>query len=80
MLPSWIRRRFVTAIHNRGLPFMLYFHPSDIDTIHLKIDLSVKETFFNDVGRRSARQKIIAFMEDFEWTSVREAFARHLSE
>jgi polysaccharide deacetylase family protein (PEP-CTERM system associated) len=78
VLPLTIQRRFISMTHARGHSFMLYFHPSDIDTEHIKIDLSPAERFFNNVGRRTARDKILTLLREYRWTSIASAFSAHL--
>jgi hypothetical protein len=75
LLPSFLQRAFVSLAHSRGRSFMLYFHPSDIDNLHLNIDLSFKERFFHNVGRRSGRKKIISLLKDFRWSSIGDIYS-----
>jgi polysaccharide deacetylase family protein (PEP-CTERM system associated) len=80
MLPAILIRRLMSLAHSRGRAFMLYFHPSDIDTRHHKIQLSLRESFFHNVGRRGARQKIRSLLNDFKWTTISAAYSGHLRE
>jgi len=80
LLPSFLQRALVSITHSRGDSFMLYFHPSDIDRRHIKIDLSLKESFFNNVGRRSGRNKILRLLNDFRWTTIARAYSASLRE
>jgi polysaccharide deacetylase family protein (PEP-CTERM system associated) len=75
LLPLWAQKRLMASAHAQGRPFMLYFHPSDIDERHLQINLSIRERFFHNVGRRGARGKIMNFLESFHWTSIRDSFS-----
>ncbi len=75
LLPAFVHRQLVRFNHSRGRSFMLYFHPSDIDSIHHEIPLSPKEKFFNNVGRRSGRRKILRLLRDFRWTGLERAYS-----
>jgi polysaccharide deacetylase family protein (PEP-CTERM system associated) len=79
LLPLRIHKRLIKTVRRHKRPFMLYFHPSDIDQEHIKIDLSFKERFFQKAGRRTARNKILTLLEDYRWVGVNEAFAPVLS-
>ncbi len=77
-LPLPIVKCLISVSHRGGHAFMLYFHPSDIDTVHIKIALSMAESFFNNVGRRSARKKIFGLLRSCQWTHVRAALHSYL--
>lgn len=76
LLPAFFQRALVSITHSQGRSFMLYFHPSDIDRVHMKLELSLKERFFNDVGRRGGRKKILRLLRDYRWVGLAEAYAR----
>ncbi len=78
VLPLMLQERFISMTRTRRRSFMLYFHPSDIDTKHIKIDLSPAERFFNNVGRRTARHKILTLLREYPWTSIASAFSAYL--
>lgn len=78
ILPSVLQRRLISIARARGRPFMLYFHPADIDTKHMKIRLSPRERFFHNVGRRNARHKIMNLLKEYRWTTISDAFSAHL--
>jgi len=74
LLPGFVQRKLVSLSTGRGRSFMLYFHPSDIDSVHHKMDLSPKERFFNDVGRSSGRKKIFSLLMDYRWSGIEKTF------
>ncbi len=78
-LPLPVVKLLISILHGSGHTFMLYFHPSDVDTVHIKIDLSPIENFFNNVGRRTARGKILNLLKGRTWDSVCSALSSHLS-
>ncbi|GAB4330664.1 MAG: DUF3473 domain-containing protein [Candidatus Abyssubacteria bacterium] len=80
MLPAPLLRRLISRAHSRGRVFMLYFHPSDIDTRHYRMPLSLRESFFHNVGRRGARRKIMNLLSEHTWTSISDAYSSPLSE
>jgi hypothetical protein len=77
LLPAVVQRLLVSMTHFRGRSFMLYFHPSDIDKVHLSIALSPKEKFFNDIGRQGGRNKILRLLKENRWTSLNTAYASY---
>lgn len=77
-LPLAILKCLISITHATGHTFMLYFHPSDIDTVHIKIALSAAESFFHNVGRRNARKKIFTLLKSCKWTDVRSALIAYL--
>jgi polysaccharide deacetylase family protein (PEP-CTERM system associated) len=79
LLPTFLHRKFISLTHARGRSYMLYFHPSDIDKVHMHMELSLKERLFNDIGRRSGRKKIMNLLATLRWTSVGDAYSHFLS-
>jgi len=79
LLPGFLHRKLISLTHARGQSYMLYFHPSDIDRVHMHIELSLKERLFNDIGRRSGRKKILNLLGRVQWTSVTDAYSQFLS-
>lgn len=78
LLPLRCINRLIRITHARGRSFALYFHPSDIDPVHMQIDLSLRESFFHNVGRRTARKKILSVLERYQWKSMGTALTPFL--
>jgi polysaccharide deacetylase family protein (PEP-CTERM system associated) len=78
VLPLMLQEQFMSIVRASGRPVMLYFHPSDISPFHIKIPLSLTEHFFDNVGRRTSRKKILSLLKSYRWTSIGDAFSSYL--
>jgi polysaccharide deacetylase family protein (PEP-CTERM system associated) len=78
LLPLPFLKSLISIAHARRHSFMLYFHPSDTDTTHMKIELSLTESFFHNVGRRNARKKILDLLKNYQWTDMRDGLSPYL--
>jgi polysaccharide deacetylase family protein (PEP-CTERM system associated) len=78
VLPLWVHRRAMRAASRGGVPFVLYFHPRELDpdAWHLRLALSPKEDFIHRFRLRSAARKLGRLLAERRWEPVADLLRR----
>jgi polysaccharide deacetylase family protein (PEP-CTERM system associated) len=74
-LPSWVQLRAMRSHARRGVPFMVYIHPRELDAgaWPLRLPLSASDQVFHRLGLRTARRKLRSLLEAGRWMAIGDA-------
>jgi polysaccharide deacetylase family protein (PEP-CTERM system associated) len=78
LAPYWLTRRAIRHINDvERQPVMVYFHPWEIDADQPVIRASLRSTLRHYTNLRSMAGKIEQLLQDFQFTALSNACARH---
>jgi polysaccharide deacetylase family protein (PEP-CTERM system associated) len=78
VLPLWLHRRALRAAGRDGAPFLLYFHPRELDpgAWPLRLPLSAKEDFIHRFRLKSAARKLRRLLAERRWEPIADVLGR----
>jgi polysaccharide deacetylase family protein (PEP-CTERM system associated) len=78
LLPLWVERLAQRARLRRGIPALVYLHPSELDEVHHGLPLAAGERLIQEFGRARARRKLLRLLTALPWVPIAEAYAAEL--
>lgn len=73
-LPYSVISHFAQSTNKKGYPVVFYLHPREIDRNHPKIKLGLRDALIHYYGVRGCRKKFEKIVQQFECTSMKDAF------
>jgi polysaccharide deacetylase family protein (PEP-CTERM system associated) len=69
VLPVWLQRRALRDYARRGVPFLLYVHPRELDpgARAFRLPLSLRERLIAELGMRSVPRKMARLLAGRRW-------------
>ena len=82
LFPYWLSKRRITQfLAEEQHPYSFYFHPWEIDPDQPRVqDAPFKSKFRHYVNLSRMQPKLERLIDDFAWTSMREAYATNIQE